>query len=146
MIDVNQISKDEHAFVLNTGSPHYVKEVSQLKELDVFNTGRAIRNHETYKAQGINVNFVEDRGDFLFVRTYERGVEDETYACGTGATAVALAMAKHLHQRGHIETNIEVLGGKLKIKFDYDGQSFSNIFLCGPAEKVFEGTLKQESR
>lgn len=145
MIDVNQISKDEHAFVLNTGSPHYVKEVSQLKELDVFNAGRAIRNHEAYKAQGINVNFVEDKGDYLFVRTYERGVEDETYACGTGATAVALAMAKHLHQRGHIETNIEVLGGKLQIKFDYDGQSFSNIFLCGPAEKVFEGTLKRES-
>lgn len=141
MIDVEDITKDENAFVLNTGSPHYVKEVVNLKEMDVFTAGKNIRNNETYQVQGINVNFVEDVGSHLFVRTFERGVEDETYACGTGATAVALAMAKHLHQSGHIETPIEVLGGKLQIKFDYDGQSFTNVFLCGPAEKVFEGNI-----
>lgn len=141
MIDVEHISKDENAFVLNTGSPHYVKEVVNLKEMDVFTAGKNIRNNETYQDQGINVNFVEDVGSHLFVRTFERGVEDETYACGTGATAVALAMAKHLHQSGHIETPIEVLGGKLQIKFDYDGQNFTNVFLCGPAEKVFEGDV-----
>lgn len=139
MINVNQIERDGNAYVLNTGSPHYVVEVANLKQLDVYAKGKEIRNNETYKEKGINVNFVEDRGDHLFVRTFERGVEDETYACGTGATAVALAMAKHLHQTGHIETAIEVLGGKLNIKFDYNGKEFNNIFLCGPAEKVFEG-------
>jgi len=139
MINVNQIAKDGSAYVLNTGSPHYVKEVANLKEMDVYTAGKAIRNNDTYKAEGINVNFVEDKGDHLFVRTFERGVEDETYACGTGVTAVALSMAKHVHQTGHIETAIEVLGGKIDIKFDYDGKAFTNIFLCGPAEKVFQG-------
>ena len=141
MINVNHIDKDGNAYVLNTGSPHYVEEVVNLKEMDVFTAGKNIRNNETYKENGINVNFVEDKGDHLFVRTFERGVEDETYACGTGVTAVALSMAKHLHQTGHIETAVEVLGGKINIKFDYDGEKFTNIFLCGPAEKVFEGKL-----
>lgn len=141
MINVNHITKDGHAYVLNTGSPHYVEEVTNLKELDVFTAGKNIRNNETYRAEGINVNFVEDKGDHLFVRTFERGVEDETFACGTGVTAVALSRAKHLHQTGHIETAIKVLGGHINIKFDYNGQEFTNIFLCGPAEKVFEGTV-----
>lgn len=141
MINVSEVSKDGNAYVLNTGSPHYILEVQQLKTMDVYNEGKRIRNNDTYKTKGINVNFVEDKGDHLFVRTFERGVEDETYACGTGATAVALAMAKHLHQQGHIETPIAVLGGKLNIKFDYDGKAFTNIFLCGPAEQVFEGKI-----
>ena len=141
MINVNHIDKDGNAYVLNTGSPHYVEEVVNLKEMDVFTAGKNIRNNETYKEKGINVNFVEDKGDHLFVRTFERGVEDETYACGTGVTAVALSMAKHLHQTGHIETAVEVLGGKINIKFDYDGEKFTNIFLCGPAEKVFKGEM-----
>ena len=140
MIDVEDIKKDEEAFVLNTGSPHYVKEVTDLASLDVFNAGKTIRNNETYKTNGINVNFVENKGDYLFVRTFERGVEDETYACGTGVTAVAMAMAQQ-KQPGYIETPIEVLGGKLQINFDYDGAKFTNVFLCGPAEKVFEGSL-----
>jgi len=139
MINVQQISKDGNAYVLNTGSPHYVLEVNALETMDVYTAGKNIRNNDTYKAAGINVNFVEDQGDHLFVRTFERGVEDETYACGTGATAVALAMAKHLHKSGHIETPVNVLGGRLHIKFDYDGQAFTHIFLGGPAEKVFEG-------
>ena len=141
MINVNHIDKDGNAYVLDTGSPHYVKEVVNLKDMDVFTAGKNVRNNETYKEKGINVNFVEDKGDHLFVRTFERGVEDETYACGTGVTAVALSMAKHLHQTGHIETAVEVLGGKINIKFDYDGEKFTNIFLCGPAEKVFEGEM-----
>ena len=141
MINVNHIDKDGNAYVLDTGSPHYVKEVVNLKDMDVFTAGKNVRNNETYKEKGINVNFVEDKGDHLFVRTFERGVEDETYACGTGVTAVALSMAKHLHQTGHIETAVEVLGGKINIKFDYDGEKFTNICLCGPAEKVFEGEM-----
>lgn len=140
MIDVDTITKDGGAFVLNTGSPHYVKAVKNLASLDVFNVGKEIRNNDTYKTTGINVNFVEDKGDHLFIRTFERGVEDETYACGTGVTAVAMAMAQQ-KQPGHIETLIEVLGGKLQINFDYNGTKFTNVFLCGPAEKVFDGYL-----
>jgi diaminopimelate epimerase len=78
------------------------------------------------------------------VRTFERGVEDETYACGTGVTAVALAMAKHHNQSGHIQTPIKVLGGDLNIRFNYDGNRFTNIFLEGPAKLVFEGTIEVE--
>lgn len=141
MIDIDTINTDGAAYVLNTGSPHYVTQVNNLEVLDVFQDGKAIRNNETYKKEGINVNFVEDRGDHLFVRTFERGVEDETYACGTGVTAVALSMAKHLQQSGHIETPVKVLGGNLKIRFDYDGKQFTNVFLCGPAEQVFTGEL-----
>jgi len=140
MIDVDTIKTDGSAFVLNTGSPHYIQEVKNLAELDVFTEGKNIRNNETYKLNGINVNFVENKGDHLFVRTFERGVEDETYACGTGVTAVAMAMSQQ-KQPGHIETPIEVLGGKLQINFDYDGSKFTNVFLCGPAEQVFEGNL-----
>lgn len=141
MIDVEQIGRDGEAYVLNTGSPHYVQQVSNLAEMDVFGKGKAIRNNETYQLNGINVNFVEPKGDHLFVRTFERGVEDETYACGTGVTAVAMAMAKHQQQIGKIETPIKVLGGDLKVNFNYDGQQFTDVFLCGPAEKVFDGEL-----
>jgi diaminopimelate epimerase len=142
MIDVNSISMDGDAFVLNTGSPHYVKQVTALQDFDVFENGKAIRNNDTYRANGINVNYVENKGDHLFVRTFERGVEDETFACGTGVTAVALAMAKQKGETGHFTTPIKVLGGDLRIEFDYDGLEFTNIFLCGPAELVFTGKLK----
>jgi diaminopimelate epimerase len=141
MIDVADINNDGEAYVLNTGSPHYVALTTDLESKDVYNEGYAIRNNDTYKQDGINVNFVEKNGDGYFVRTFERGVENETYACGTGVTAVALAMAKHDHQTGTITTPIKVLGGNLNIRFDYDGETFSNIFLEGPAELVFEGEI-----
>ena len=141
MIDVADINNDGEAYVLNTGSPHYVKLTAGLETKDVYNEGYAIRNNDTYKQEGINVNFVEKNDDGYFVRTFERGVENETYACGTGVTAVALAMAKHDHQTGTITTPIKVLGGDLNIRFDYDGETFSNIFLEGPAELVFEGEI-----
>ncbi len=141
MIDVSEIRMDGDAFVLNTGSPHYVLTVSDLKDLDVFTEGKAIRNNSTYKAEGINVNFVEDKGDHYYVRTYERGVENETYACGTGVTAVALAMAKKKDQKGHIQTSIRVPGGHLGVRFNYDGSTFKDVFLEGPATFVFSGII-----
>ncbi|HEK20766.1 MAG: diaminopimelate epimerase [Mucilaginibacter sp.] len=141
MIDVDTVNTDGDAFVLNTGSPHYVKPTHDLAFKDVFNEGRAIRNNATYKQEGINVNFVEPEGEGYFVRTFERGVENETYACGTGVTAVALAMARHHHLLGQISTPIRVLGGNLNIRFRYDGEKFNDIFLEGPAKKVFEGTI-----
>lgn len=141
MINVEHIDNDGDAYVLNTGSPHYVALATDLANVNMYQEGYAIRNNETYKTNGINVNFVEPHGDGYFVRTFERGVEDETYACGTGVTAVALAMAKHNNQTGHITTPIKVLGGNLNIRFDYDGKKFSNIFLEGPAEQVFKGEI-----
>ncbi len=142
MIDVDTVQRDAEAYVLNTGSPHYVQLTNDLAHKDVFAEGRAIRNNTTYLAKGINVNFVEPLDEGYFVRTYERGVEDETYACGTGVTAVALAMAQANGQTGTISTPIKVLGGNLNIRFDYDGQKYSNIFLEGPAVKVFEGQIE----
>lgn len=141
MIDVNQVTTDADAYVLNTGSPHYVKLVEGLEQRNVYQEGHAIRNNATYRKNGINVNFVEPMEEGYFVRTFERGVEDETFACGTGVTAVALAMAQHKQQTGHIDTPIKVLGGNLNIRFDYDGKVFSEIFLEGPAVKVFEGDM-----
>lgn len=141
MSDVGTVTRDDEAYVLDTGSPHYVKLVDHLKEKNVYNEGYAIRNNATYKQKGINVNFVEPLTDGYFVRTFERGVEDETYACGTGVTAVALAMAKHNNQLGTINTPIKVLGGNLNVQFNYDGITFTNIFLEGPAVRVFEGDV-----
>jgi len=142
MIDVDTVNKDNDAYVLNTGSPHYIAMAEGLKDKDVYHDGYAIRNNATYKAEGINVNFIEPMDSGYFVRTFERGVEDETYACGTGVTAAALAMAKHNNQTGAIETPIKVLGGNLNIRFNYDGAKFSDIFLEGPAVKVFEGDVQ----
>jgi diaminopimelate epimerase len=141
MIDVEEIKKDGDAYVLNTGSPHYVKITTGLELKDVYNEGYAIRNNSTYKTNGINVNFVEKNGEGYFVRTFERGVENETYACGTGVTAVALAMAKHNGQTGQLNTPIKVLGGNLNIRFNYDSDNFTDIYLEGPAVKVFEGEI-----
>ncbi|WP_428330456.1 diaminopimelate epimerase [Mucilaginibacter sp.] len=141
MIDVDTITTDNDAYVLDTGSPHYIKLVDGLKDKDVYTDGYAIRNNNTYREKGININFVEPDADGYFVRTYERGVEDETFACGTGVTAVALAMAKHNQQTGHINTPIKVLGGNMNIRFDYDGHKYTGIFLEGPAVKVFDGEI-----
>ncbi|HTI60006.1 diaminopimelate epimerase [Mucilaginibacter sp.] len=141
MIDVNEVGRDGDAYVLNTGSPHYIALASGLKDKDVYHEGYAIRNNDTYKAKGINVNFVEPDGDGYFVRTFERGVEDETYACGTGVTAAAIAMAKQNNQTGTINTPIKVLGGNLNIRFETDGTHFNHIFLEGPAKLVFEGEV-----
>ncbi|MGX5690597.1 diaminopimelate epimerase [Arcticibacter tournemirensis] len=141
MIDVSKLDYDKDALVLNTGSPHYVVCTSGLADKNVYTEGRTIRNSEKYKKEGINVNFVEDEGDHYFVRTYERGVEDETYACGTGVTAVAIAMAKRKGLTGDVSTAIKVLGGDLNVKFHTDGLRYTSVFLEGPAEFVFEGNI-----
>lgn len=141
MIDVKDIGMDGDAFVLDTGSPHYVKVVDKLKELDVYRQGKEIRNKPVYQRNGINVNFVEQEGKGYFVRTYERGVEDETLACGTGVTAVALAMAKKNNLRGEVTVPIRVMGGSLTIRFHATENEFTNIFLEGSAIFVFLGTI-----
>jgi diaminopimelate epimerase len=141
MIDVHEIQTDGDAFVLNTGSPHYVLEVENLASKDVYTDGKSIRYNEIYNAKGVNVNFVEDFGNHYFVRTYERGVENETFACGTGVTAVSMAMAKKKGLTGSIKNSIRVPGGNLNVNFNYDGNTFNNVFLEGPATFVFEGSI-----
>lgn len=139
MINVSEINKDGSNFVLNTGSPHFVQYVSDLKNLDVYKEGYAVRNSDTYKKEGINVNFVEKTGNSdLFVRTYERGVEDETFSCGTGATAAALSL---MSEENTNEVDIQVLGGKLKVYAEKEGDAFKNIWLEGPADQVFKGKI-----
>ncbi len=141
MIDVDQVGRDDDAYVIDTGSPHYVKVVDGLDAYPVVDEGRKIRYNNTYRSKGINVNFVEADTAGYFVRTYERGVEDETLACGTGATAVALAMALHEGLEGELETPIRMMGGKLNIRFCKKGKSFTQVFLEGPANFVFEGKV-----
>lgn len=139
MIDVKNITKDGDASVMNTGSPHYVKYVEDLEDFEVYQRGSEIRNSETYRREGINVNFVEKINDGeLFVRTYERGVEDETYSCGTGVTAAALT---YLQNQDAHSVKIKVLGGNLKVYAEKDGENFKNIWLEGPAKQVFKGKI-----
>lgn len=141
MIGVNQISRDGDAFVLNTGSPHYVKVVKDLTNYAVYDEGLRIRNSEPYRQEGINVNFVEPDGEGYFVRTFERGVENETLACGTGATAAAIAMALKHNRSGQVDMPIRVLGGQLRISFYREEDSFTQVFLQGPANFVFKGEI-----
>lgn len=139
MIDVIDINTDGQDFVMNTGSPHYVKYVEMLNNYNVFKNGNEIRNSPTYKAEGINVNFVEALSDKeIFVRTYERGVEDETYSCGTGVTASALTF---MDKNNQTSVAVKVLGGKLKVYAEKNGAGFSDIWLEGPASQVFSGTI-----
>lgn len=139
MIDVETISKDGDNCVLNTGSPHFVQYIEDIENFDVYHNGYAIRNSETYKKEGINVNFVEPiSDDEIFVRTYERGVEDETYSCGTGVTASALTfMANHNLNSVKVKT----LGGNLKVYAEKNSEGFKNVWLEGPAKQVFKGKI-----
>ncbi|MEA5256366.1 diaminopimelate epimerase [Arcicella aquatica] len=141
MIDVNQIDKTPEYDFMNTGSPHYVTYVSDLTNYDVFNTGKTIRYGEPFVSKGgTNVNFVEVTGEnALSVRTYERGVEDETYACGTGVTACALSANIRLGFENFVD--IKVIGGQLRIEFERTENGYQNIFLIGPAIRAFEGEV-----
>jgi len=140
MQDVHGVEVHGTYKILNTGSPHFIQYVDGVKEVDVFQQGRNIRYSESFKKAGINVNFVERIGNGIKIRTYERGVENETLSCGTGATAAALASSEKM---GPQLTNVEVEGGALQIAFDRVGdQEFNNIWLIGPAQFVYSGTIE----
>lgn len=147
MIPVTEVKKlAEETFELNTGSPHYVEFIKQpVSEIELLAKAKTIRYNEPYAKQGINVNYVNMLGlKDLCMRTYERGVEDETYSCGTGATAAALSAALFAGlPSGKHTIQIDVPGGKLAIQFflSADKKSFSDIWLMGPAKQVFTGTI-----
>jgi diaminopimelate epimerase len=127
---------------INTGVPHVVIPVPKIENVDVVKNGRAIRRHEMFSPKGANVNFVEKRGRRrVAIRTYERGVEGETLACGTGVVASALIFATSENVDGPI--GVLVRGGsELTVGFKKSGEGFSNVTLTGPADFVFEGTIE----
>ncbi|MBW7891083.1 MAG: diaminopimelate epimerase [Chitinophagaceae bacterium] len=144
MKDVKETTTLNDHFIVDTGSPHYVKFVQDLSKINVVEEGRKIRYSDEFADNGINVNFVEPLNNHsIFVRTYERGVENETLSCGTGVTAAALVAAHH--ENSFNEIVVETKGGKLSVEFDLsDDQQYSNIWLCGPAEMVFKGEIEIE--
>jgi len=143
MKDVANVELIGDDYFIHTGSPHCISyENSELR--NIVETGKAIRYSEKYKPAGTNVNLVEEIGtNQIRIRTYERGVEDETFSCGTGAVACALSYA-HKHQLAEGVVIVNVKGGRLKIEFKKDKNGFSNIWLEGPAQQVFKGTLNDD--
>ncbi len=141
MQDVQEADLHATYAILNTGSPHYIKYSNDVRDIDVVHKGREIRYNKEFEEEGINVNFVENIGEYsIYVRTYERGVEDETLSCGTGVTAAAL-MSAH-HERGFNQVEVQTNGGHLSVEFNKTGdESFTDIFLCGPATFVFKGSI-----
>lgn len=141
MIDVADMETKKDYAYMNTGSPHYVKFVEDVKNYQVVKEGRKIRNSERFGKKGTNVNFVEKAGrNKIFVRTYERGVEDETYSCGTGVTAAAIAASLSGFKS---PVQILTLGGELSVSFERTkDNTYNNVYLIGPAEKVFTGTIE----
>ena len=142
MIDVPEVKITPDYVFMNTGSPHHIQLVEDLEHYNVKENGASIRYGELYGKQGSNINFVKKIDETTFsLRTYERGVEDETLACGTGATAVAIAM-NVLGETKASSIDLNVEGGKLVVSFDEKDGKFTNVFLKGPAEFVFKGTIE----
>jgi len=141
LMDVGFILEDTDYLFLNTGSPHHVTFVNNVSKIKVKSKGRKIRNSSTYANTGTNVNFVEQINENTFkVRTYERGVEDETLSCGTGVTAVAIAAFQTQRtQKNNIE--VRTNGGTLAVSFDKTEDAYTNVYLKGATKLVFKGKL-----
>jgi len=140
MINVDDIKVNENFVFMHTGTQHHVEMVNDLDKYPVFENGKKIRN--SYDFPGSNVNFVQQLNDTTFrVRTYEKGVEDETLACGTGVTAVAIAMHKTKKTNSN-SISLPVEGGNLEVSFDEKNGSYTNVFLKGPAQFVFKGEIE----
>jgi diaminopimelate epimerase len=141
MHDVEQIEIGDDYYLLNTGSPHYISFVDDLDSVDVAAEGKKIRYNARFKAEGVNVNFVQLVNDNnIKIRTYERGVEAETLACGTGIVAAALASAIKFNVSNNF--NVKALGGELLVTFNSQGDNrFNNLWLVGSAKFVFEGEI-----
>lgn len=142
MIDVTEVKAEGQDWFTNTGSPHHVVFREEgLDELDLVPAARAIRYQAPYEQEGVNVNYLRGEGQDWEMRTYERGVEDETYSCGTGVTAAAL-VAHHAGKAPRSPIFMKTKGGALELHFKYDeARGYYDIWLKGPAQKVFEGSL-----
>ena len=141
MNDVNSIKEKPNYLFMNTGSPHHVQLVEELDDLQVKMEGRRLR-YGLYGESGSNINFVSKTAEDIYaVRTYERGVEDETLSCGTGVTAVAIAM-HHLGLSNNEHIQINTRGGKLEVSFHKNSSGYTDIQLKGPAKEVFKGTVE----
>jgi len=140
MSDVSEVSKRNETFFLDTGSPHHVQFVSDLDLLDVKKEGLKLR-YGLYGATGANINFVSTLPLGFKMRTYERGVEDETLSCGTGVTAVAISIYEQ-NPNQSLPILIQTLGGELKVHFIKSKSAYTDIVLQGPAQFVFEGNFK----
>ncbi len=141
MNDIDEVEEGEDYCVLDTGSPHFVSFQEDIYQIDIIADAHKIRYNQRFKEDGINVNFAEINLDRkLSMRTYERGVEDETLSCGTGTVAVALAATvKYDDYKSPIE--IVTPGGNLSVSFQKEDSKFTNIYLKGPAQLVFEGVI-----
>jgi diaminopimelate epimerase len=140
MNDVFEMNVITNDFILNTGSPHYVHVTENLADFDIVAYGKQIRYSEVFKQEGINVNAIHQMDSHSFeIKTYERGVEDETLSCGTGVTAAALALGAKNDVIGEFEYNVKSQGGNLSVKFKREDAIFTDIWLIGPAEAVFKG-------
>jgi diaminopimelate epimerase len=127
-------------YFINTGSPHYIVFSKDIDKIDVATEGKKLRWSDKFAPGGTNVNFVQVTDNGLYVRTFERGVEEETFACGTGVTASAIASVL----KGHFDTNsvnVKAKGGDLKVEFKIANEQITNIWLYGPATFVFEGII-----
>lgn len=141
MNDVSDVEVGEDYYFVDTGSPHYIMYVDDVDAINVVQEARKIRYNERFSEQGTNVNFVQKCDGYVKMRTYERGVEGETLSCGTGVTAVALSA--RLQELCANECEVSTLGGKLKVKFKAkEDQSFSDVWLIGPAQQVFQGKIE----
>ena len=140
LFDVQQLKKiNEKEWFIDTGSPHHIVISDDVSSENIVSEGREIRNHPDYsRHNGTNVNFAQLLQDRVKIRTYERGVEDETLSCGTGATAVGI-MAGKLGFKSPV--HIQTTGGELSVSFKQEGDQFTEIWLAGPAKKVFEGSV-----
>jgi len=141
MVDVKGIEELDGGFYLDTGSPHFVRYVDDLQGTDVYKEGSKLRYSNMFGDGGANINFVRyNKAGHISLRTYERGVEDETWSCGTGT--VASVLTSYYRFGGPLIWDADVKGGKLKVSFTPAGRgSFTDIRLDGPAKFVFEGTL-----
>ena len=136
MCDILSYKLDENSLLINTGSPHYVKKINNLKDLDVNLEGAKIRHDKNISDDGVNVDFLlNDNGD-IHIRTYERGVENETLACGTGVTASAIAASLWY---GGDDIDVFTQIAKLNVRFKKENDQFKNVVLSGPATHVFDG-------
>ncbi len=138
--DVHSVRLMADGIFVDTGSPHYIQFVSKVEQFNVLQEGKKIRYGGLFGKKGTNVNFVEMKGkDQIYVRTYERGVENETLSCGTGVTACAIASNFKNYQS---PVNIYTRGGELKVEFSKNGSAeFTDIYLSGPAKMIFKGTI-----